>query len=143
MAEPKIEPRGAVGRALTAGQAAYERRERHSRFAVCKPSLLEVESTPRDDWRLRDHAVVLYNLYSVLGRRIGRQPGESPGQAQPAQGALDRRIPELASPPDVELTGLAALELARRQQQCRDLYRASNNLLFSCHRIRNNGILYH
>ncbi|HYI04002.1 MAG TPA: aromatic ring-hydroxylating dioxygenase subunit alpha, partial [Reyranella sp.] len=42
---------------------SYERRERHSRFAVCKPSLLEVENTPRESWRLRDHAVVLYNLF--------------------------------------------------------------------------------
>ena len=41
----------------------YERRGRHSRFAVCKPSLLEVETLPREDWRLRDHAVVLYNLF--------------------------------------------------------------------------------
>ena len=55
-------------------------------------------------------AVVLYNLYSVLGRRIGRQPGDSPGQAPPATGPADRRAPELASPPDVELTGLAALK---------------------------------
>ena len=42
---------------------AYERRAQHSRFAVCKPSLLEVESAPRESWRLRDHAVVLYNLF--------------------------------------------------------------------------------
>ena len=42
---------------------SYERREKHSRFAVCKPSLLEVESQPRESWRLRDHAVVLYNLF--------------------------------------------------------------------------------
>ena len=42
---------------------SYERRGRHSRFAVCKPSLLEVETMPREDWRLRDHAVVLYNLF--------------------------------------------------------------------------------
>lgn len=42
---------------------SYERRERHSRFAVCKPSLLEVEHQPREGWRLRDHAVVLYSLF--------------------------------------------------------------------------------
>jgi phenylpropionate dioxygenase-like ring-hydroxylating dioxygenase large terminal subunit len=42
---------------------AYERRERHSRFAVCKPSILEVENMPRETWQLRDHAVVLYNLF--------------------------------------------------------------------------------
>lgn len=54
-------------------------------------------------------AVVLYNLYAVLGRRIGRQPGEAAaGDAGGA--AADRRLPDLASPPDVELTGLAALK---------------------------------
>lgn len=42
---------------------SYERRDRHSRFAVCKPSLLEVETQPRETWRLRDHAVILYNLF--------------------------------------------------------------------------------
>jgi hypothetical protein len=42
---------------------SYERRGQHSRFAVCKPSILEVENQPRADWRLRDHAVVLYNLF--------------------------------------------------------------------------------
>jgi len=42
---------------------SYERRGQHSRFAVCKPSLLEVENQPRESWRLRDHAVVLYNLF--------------------------------------------------------------------------------
>ena len=41
----------------------YERRGMHSRFAVCKPSLLEVENQPKESWRLRDHAVVLYNLF--------------------------------------------------------------------------------
>ena len=62
---------------------AYERRERHSRFAVCKPSLLEVETQPRETWRLRDHAVVLYNLFpnTVLAytagslRRVHQLPG--------------------------------------------------------------------
>ncbi len=42
---------------------SYERRDRHSRFAVCRPSLLEIETQPREAWRLRDHAVVLYNLF--------------------------------------------------------------------------------
>jgi predicted lipid-binding transport protein (Tim44 family) len=55
-------------------------------------------------------AVVLYNLYSVLGRRIGRQPGETGPQAQRAQGPADRRAPDAAAPPDVELSGLAALK---------------------------------
>jgi predicted lipid-binding transport protein (Tim44 family) len=52
-------------------------------------------------------AVVLYNLYAVLGRRIGRQPGEAtagPGAAG------DARQQALAPPAgEVELTGLAAL----------------------------------
>ncbi|MBL8774089.1 MAG: TIM44-related membrane protein TimA [Phenylobacterium sp.] len=55
-------------------------------------------------------AIVLYQLYSVLGRRVGRQPGE-----QPAAEATPRppRAPErLAEPADdgVELTGLAAVK---------------------------------
>ena len=55
-------------------------------------------------------AVVLYNLYAVLGRRIGRQPGEA---AEPAGvgTAADNRLQRVeASGPDVELTGLAALK---------------------------------
>jgi len=55
-------------------------------------------------------AVVLYNLYSVLGRRIGRQPGETGPQGEPAQGTAERRGPEPAAPADVELSGLAALK---------------------------------
>ncbi len=54
-------------------------------------------------------AVVLYNLYAVLGRRIGRQPGEAPGAgvsgAQPDPNA--QRGPQTQN--EVELTGLAAL----------------------------------
>lgn len=54
-------------------------------------------------------AVVLYNLYAVLGRRIGRQPGEAAG-AGPAGAPLDSRA-QRPQPPggEVELTGLAAL----------------------------------
>lgn len=53
--------------------------------------------------------VVLYQLYTVLGRRVGRQPED---QAAPA-GAVAGRAPErIAEPVDdgVELTGLAAVK---------------------------------
>lgn len=54
-------------------------------------------------------AVVLYNLYAVLGRRIGRQPGEA-GAGAPAAAPLDGRPSRPTGPnPDVELSGLAAL----------------------------------
>ncbi len=55
-------------------------------------------------------AVVLYNLYAVLGRRMGRQPGDNPQPAAlPANG--DRRIASEPQPAaEVELTGLAALK---------------------------------
>ncbi len=41
----------------------YERRDRHSRFAVGKHSLLEIDRQPKAEWRLREHAVMLYNLF--------------------------------------------------------------------------------
>ena len=41
----------------------YERRDRHSRFAVAKKTLLEIDKEPREKWRLLDHAVMLYNLF--------------------------------------------------------------------------------
>jgi phenylpropionate dioxygenase-like ring-hydroxylating dioxygenase large terminal subunit len=41
----------------------YERRDRHSRFAVAKKTLLDLESQPRETWRLLDHAVMLYNIF--------------------------------------------------------------------------------
>ena len=55
-------------------------------------------------------AIVLYQLYAVLGRRVGRQPGDGP----PAEGAC-----AITAPPDramdpiddgVQLTGLAAVK---------------------------------
>ena len=55
-------------------------------------------------------AVVLYNLYAVLGRRIGRQPTDGPAPValgQPADQALPQ--PE-SSAQDVELAGLAAVK---------------------------------
>ena len=55
-------------------------------------------------------AIVLYQLYSVLGRRVGRQPEDTPA----AQGApAPVRAPDrMAEPADdgVALTGLAALK---------------------------------
>jgi len=41
----------------------HERRDRHSRFAVAKKTLLELDKEPREKWRLLDHAVMLYNLF--------------------------------------------------------------------------------
>jgi predicted lipid-binding transport protein (Tim44 family) len=55
-------------------------------------------------------AVVLYNLYAVLGRRIGRQPADNP---QPATAGLpaDRpQAPADRAAADVELGGLAAVK---------------------------------
>ena len=55
-------------------------------------------------------AVVLYNLYAVLGRRIGRQPGDNPRPA-PVAAPSDRRAPPAdAAAAEVELSGLAALK---------------------------------
>ena len=55
-------------------------------------------------------AVVLFNLYAVLGRRIGRQPTEQDQAALPAA-PVDRSLPppERAGP-EVELEGLAAVK---------------------------------
>jgi predicted lipid-binding transport protein (Tim44 family) len=55
-------------------------------------------------------AIVLYQLYSVLGRRVGRQPEESPATeaAQPGMRASERPV----GLPDegVALSGLAAVK---------------------------------
>ena len=55
-------------------------------------------------------AIVLYQLYSVLGRRVGRQPEDQPA-AEAARGAL-RPADRPAEPLDegVALTGLAAVK---------------------------------
>ncbi|WP_374575139.1 TIM44-related membrane protein TimA [Phenylobacterium sp.] len=57
-------------------------------------------------------AIVLYQLYSVLGRRVGRQPEDTPAAAgRPAPGpALDR--PADHADDGVALTGLAAVRAA-------------------------------
>jgi predicted lipid-binding transport protein (Tim44 family) len=52
-------------------------------------------------------AVVLYQLYAVLGRRIGRQPGETPAAAAAATPAAGE-VPAIEGP-GVELGGLAAV----------------------------------
>ena len=54
--------------------------------------------------------IVLYQLYAVLGRRVGRQPGDSP--ASEGAGATVRPLDRPADPVDdgVELTGLAAVK---------------------------------
>jgi predicted lipid-binding transport protein (Tim44 family) len=55
-------------------------------------------------------AVVLYNLYAVLGRRIGRQPGDNPRPAPVATPSDRRTQPADAPAAEVELSGLAALK---------------------------------
>jgi predicted lipid-binding transport protein (Tim44 family) len=54
-------------------------------------------------------AVVLYNLYAVLGRRIGRQPGDTQSGAPAGAPADNRAARPQGQGPDVELSGLAAL----------------------------------
>lgn len=57
-------------------------------------------------------AIVLYQLYSVLGRRVGRQPEDTPAAAgRPAQTApQDRPLDPIED--GVALTGLAAVRAA-------------------------------
>jgi predicted lipid-binding transport protein (Tim44 family) len=54
-------------------------------------------------------AIVLYQLYSVLGRRVGRQPGDTPGDLAPVNGRPADRLQEPAEE-GVALTGLAAVK---------------------------------
>lgn len=55
-------------------------------------------------------AIVLYQLYSVLGRRVGRQPEDNQPQPEAAQGPV-RPLDRPLEPADdgVALTGLAAV----------------------------------
>lgn len=54
-------------------------------------------------------AIVLYQLYSVLGRRVGRQPEDTPAAGgRPTPAPAPDRAPELADD-GVALTGLAAV----------------------------------
>ena len=55
-------------------------------------------------------AVVLFNLYAVLGKRIGRQPTDDP-QPQIAGAPAERALPRPDRPAqEVELEGLAAIK---------------------------------
>jgi predicted lipid-binding transport protein (Tim44 family) len=53
-------------------------------------------------------AIVLYQLYSVLGRRVGRQPEDQPATVASGNLRAAERPPELEAE-GVALTGLAAL----------------------------------
>jgi predicted lipid-binding transport protein (Tim44 family) len=53
--------------------------------------------------------VVLYQLYTVLGRRVGRQPGDRPATETAAIGPSAPERPAEPTDDGVELTGLAAI----------------------------------
>lgn len=54
-------------------------------------------------------AVVLFNLYAVLGKRVGRQP-EDMAPAGPARRPLDPAAPAVDAADGVALSGLAAVK---------------------------------
>jgi phenylpropionate dioxygenase-like ring-hydroxylating dioxygenase large terminal subunit len=54
---------GSVARLFLDNIAAFERMGPHMRVAAAKRSLSELEARPREDWRIREHAVVLYQLF--------------------------------------------------------------------------------
>ena len=55
-------------------------------------------------------AVLLYQLYAVLGRRVGRQPEDAAETLRPAPAAeVDKPVPEREILQGAALTGLAAL----------------------------------
>ncbi|TMJ31557.1 MAG: Rieske 2Fe-2S domain-containing protein [Alphaproteobacteria bacterium] len=43
--------------------ATYEQMGRHIRIAAAKRTLTEIESQPKADWRILDHAIVLYSIF--------------------------------------------------------------------------------
>ena len=43
--------------------ATYERMDRHLRLAAAKRTLVELEGQPKERWDIRDHAIVLYQLF--------------------------------------------------------------------------------
>src|SRR5258708_6125852 len=43
--------------------ATYERLDRHLRMAAAKRTLTELENQPKERWDIRDHAIVLYQLF--------------------------------------------------------------------------------
>jgi predicted lipid-binding transport protein (Tim44 family) len=55
-------------------------------------------------------AIVLYQLYSVLGRRVGRQPGDTPAADAAPTGARPADRSQDLADDGVTLTGLAALK---------------------------------
>jgi predicted lipid-binding transport protein (Tim44 family) len=55
-------------------------------------------------------AIVLYQLYAVLGRRVGRQPEDSPAVPTTAQAVRAPDAPPATPEEGVALTGLAAVK---------------------------------
>ncbi|HEY0436723.1 MAG TPA: TIM44-related membrane protein TimA [Phenylobacterium sp.] len=55
-------------------------------------------------------AIVLYQLYAVLGRRVGRQPEDSPAVPATAQPLTSPDATTLAAEEGAALTGLAAVK---------------------------------
>jgi phenylpropionate dioxygenase-like ring-hydroxylating dioxygenase large terminal subunit len=43
--------------------ATYEQMDRHIRISAAKRTLPELENQPRKDWRILDHAIVLYSIF--------------------------------------------------------------------------------
>jgi phenylpropionate dioxygenase-like ring-hydroxylating dioxygenase large terminal subunit len=54
---------GSVARLFLDNIAAFEQMGPHMRVAAAKRSLTELETRPRDSWRILEHAVVLYQLF--------------------------------------------------------------------------------
>jgi phenylpropionate dioxygenase-like ring-hydroxylating dioxygenase large terminal subunit len=54
---------GSVARLFLDNIAAFEQMGSHMRVAAAKRSLTELETRPRDSWRILEHAVVLYQLF--------------------------------------------------------------------------------
>jgi len=72
------------------------------------PALAERAETIVFEWIILAvlAAVILYQLYATLGRRVGRQPEDAPAAVPANAPALDVKGPELAGE---SLSGLAAL----------------------------------
>jgi phenylpropionate dioxygenase-like ring-hydroxylating dioxygenase large terminal subunit len=54
---------GSVARLFLDNIAAFEQMGRHMRVAAAKRTLTDLETRPRESWRIREHAVVLYQLF--------------------------------------------------------------------------------
>jgi phenylpropionate dioxygenase-like ring-hydroxylating dioxygenase large terminal subunit len=54
---------GSVAKMFLDNIVAFDRMGSHMRAAAAKRNLVEVEALPRDAWRIRNHAVVLYQLF--------------------------------------------------------------------------------